>query len=237
VKRTFIRWFRSLRYAYEGIAYALNTQPNMKFHFCAAFVALISALFFQLGRLEILFILLAVTLVIMAELVNTGIEKAVDLAMPDRHPLAKIAKDTAAAAVLVSAAFAVVVGVLVFYEPVAGLILHRGIAGRTVSVHAAAIYAALVLLSVIVAETRFSRRKTLRPSLWMAASFSISTLMALLTDQPLIALLSYSLSIVSFILLYLRRNRTLPALLFGSCIGVAVTLLAFYLQHLYLLIP
>ncbi len=114
----FRKWRRSFRYAYEGIKYALDTQRNMKFHFCVAFLVLLAALFIHLPKTDILFILLAVTLMIVTELINTAVEKTVDLAMPERHPLAKIAKDVAAASVLVSAGFAVIVGMIVFYEPI-----------------------------------------------------------------------------------------------------------------------
>ncbi len=99
------KWLRSFRYAYEGVKYALFTQHNMRFHFLASFGVLLAALLLSLSKLEVLFLLLAITLMIVTELINTAVEKTVDLAMPDRHPLAKIAKDVAAAAVLVSAVF------------------------------------------------------------------------------------------------------------------------------------
>jgi diacylglycerol kinase len=115
------RFRRSFIYAYEGLQYALSTQQNMQFHFLAALLVLIAALLCGVSKLELLFLLLAIVLVIVAELLNTAIEKTVDLAMPDRHPLAKAAKDTAAAAVLVASLFAAATGMIVFYEPL-GLI-------------------------------------------------------------------------------------------------------------------
>ncbi len=113
------RWLRSFRLAYEGILYALVTQRHMKIHFMAAFAVLIPAYFFRLSKPDTLWILLSVTLVISAELLNTAVERTVDLAMPRRHPAAKAAKDAAAGAVLAAAVFAALVGAAVLYEPAA----------------------------------------------------------------------------------------------------------------------
>jgi diacylglycerol kinase len=110
------RFRRSFIYAYEGLQYALSTQQNMQFHFLAALLVFIIALVCGVSKLELLFLLLAIALVIVAELINTAIELAVDLAMPSPHPLAKAAKDTAAAAVLVASVFAAAIGMIVFYE-------------------------------------------------------------------------------------------------------------------------
>ncbi|GIP39616.1 diacylglycerol kinase [Paenibacillus sp. J31TS4] len=224
------RWSRSFRYAYEGLKHALATQRNMKFHFAASLVALLSALWLRLGKLEILFLLAAITLVIVTELINTAVEKAVDLAMPDRHPLAKIAKDVAAGAVLVAALFAAAVGSILFYEPVAGLI--AGSVKREAALSAAAVwlYLALVLVTLVLADTRFSAKRRLRPSLWTAAAFSLATLIALLTPEPLAALLAYSMAALFLAQLFRRRTRTLPTLLFGAALGAILTALAYWLH-------
>jgi diacylglycerol kinase len=226
-----MRWLRSFRYAYEGLQYALTTQRNMKFHFFVSFVALTSALFFHISKAEILFIILAITLVIMTELINTAVEKTVDLAMPDRHPVAKIAKDLAAASVLVAAAFAVAVGAIVFYQPVAQWLKHKKNVDATISVESVWLYLALVVITVIVMETRFSQSRKLRPSLWMAIAFSLSTLITLLTTNTLAAILAYSLSFLFMIMLYEKKNRPLSVSLFGALIGCAITILAFYLNQ------
>ncbi|TMV44605.1 diacylglycerol kinase family protein [Paenibacillus mesophilus] len=221
---------RSFRYAYEGLKYSLSTQQNMQFHFSVALLALMMAILFKLPKSEILFILLAVTLVIVCELINTAVEKAVDLAMPDRHPLAKIAKDVAAAAVLVSAVFAAIVGMVVFYEPIDRLIRQAGTGESVLTPGLIWTLVALVAMIVIVAQTRFSeKRLPIRPSLLTAVSFAISTWIALLTANSLIALLGYSLSIQLTFVLYDKRSRQLPALAAGAVIGSVMTALAFYL--------
>lgn len=77
-----------------------------------------AGVFFGISKMEWLFVLTAIFLVLVTELMNTAVEAAVDLAEPDIHPLAKAAKDTAAGAVLLAAVFAVIVGCIVFANPV-----------------------------------------------------------------------------------------------------------------------
>jgi diacylglycerol kinase len=224
----FRKWRRSFRYAYEGIKYALDTQRNMKFHFCVAFLVLLAALLIHLPKTDILFILLAVTLMIVTELINTAVEKTVDLAMPDRHPLAKIAKDVAAASVLVSAGFAVIVGMIVFYEPIDLLLRNSRMQDTPVSAGTIWVLIALVVLTVIVIETRFSDKgKLVRPSLLTAIAFAIATVITIFVSQTIVALLAYTLSVLIFIVLYDKRKRPFPALILGALIGIMVTILAF----------
>lgn len=221
---------RSFRYAYEGLKYALSTQQNMQFHFSVAFIALILAIVLELPKTEILFVLLAVTLVIVCELINTAVEKAVDLAMPDRHPLAKIAKDVAAAAVLVSAVFAAIVGMVVFYEPIDRLVRQAGTAQSGLTPGLIWTLVALVALTVIAVQTRFSERGfPFKPSLLTAVSFAVSTWIALLTSKTIVVLLGYSLSVQLLFVLYEKRGRELPALAAGAAVGSAMTVMAYYL--------
>lgn len=117
MKKDFHMWVRGFKFAAEGARYALRTQINLRVHVAVSFFVLLFAALFRLQLSELLWVLLAVTLVIGSELINTAVEKAVDLSEPNRHPLAKAAKDTAAAAVLIAAVFAVVVGLAVFAEP------------------------------------------------------------------------------------------------------------------------
>ncbi|MBC8078749.1 MAG: diacylglycerol kinase [Gorillibacterium sp.] len=230
--RTGPRFFRSLRFAYEGVKYALASQSNMKIHFFVTFVVFISAVFFRLSGTDVLFILLAVTLVIVTELLNTAIEKTVDLAMPEHHPLAKIAKDTAAAAVLVSAVFAVIVGVTVFYRPVERLLLTVQTAHSEITAETIWIYLMLVLITVIVAETRFGRTIFLRPSLLSSIVVSMATLITLSVNKPLPAILSYAMASLFLVILYRRKNRTIPGLILGAVAGAVITLLTYYLNFL-----
>ncbi len=107
----------SFRYAFAGWWYMLRTQRNAWIHAVISTAVFALGLWLGLGRLEWAILVLTVGLVWMTEFVNTALEALVDLASPDLHPLAKVGKDVAAAAVLVGAGTAVLVGLLVLGPP------------------------------------------------------------------------------------------------------------------------
>lgn len=107
----------SFKYAFAGWWFMLRTQRNAWIHAVVSTAVFAVGLWLGLGRLEWAIVVLTIGLVWMAEFVNTALEAVVDLASPDLHPLAKVGKDVAAAAVLVGAATAVVVGLLILGPP------------------------------------------------------------------------------------------------------------------------
>jgi diacylglycerol kinase (ATP) len=106
--------FKSFRYAFHGVWYFLRTQRNAQIHTLVAACALALAAVLGLARWEWLALVLIITLVLAAEAVNTAIEAAVDVATSSYDPLARVAKDVAAGAVLLCAIAAVIVGCLIF---------------------------------------------------------------------------------------------------------------------------
>jgi diacylglycerol kinase (ATP) len=109
----------SFNFAIEGIIHVLRTQRNMRIHFAIAMGVLVAALAFDVSRLELIALLLAIAFVLIAEMVNTAIEAAVDVASTSFDPMAKLAKDIGAGAVLIAAVNAIAVGYLVFSGQVA----------------------------------------------------------------------------------------------------------------------
>ena len=109
--------FASFKYAVAGIYFMLRTQRNMRIHVASGFAIFMLALYLQLPRLELALIAVVSSLVVICEMFNTAIENAVDLATHRRHPLAKAAKDVAAAAVLAAAVNAILVGVILLGPP------------------------------------------------------------------------------------------------------------------------
>jgi len=105
---------RSFSYAFDGLRYSFATQLNMRIHMTAAALVSVLTLLLPLSTAEILFVTAAVCAVIICELANTALETVVDMVSPTPNPLAKIAKDIAAAAVMVSAFFAVIIGAVIF---------------------------------------------------------------------------------------------------------------------------
>jgi diacylglycerol kinase (ATP) len=104
----------SFNYAVEGIIHVLRTHRNMRLHFAAAIVVLVLALALGVDRIELVVLLLSIAFVLVAEMINSAIEAAIDVATSSFDPLAKLAKDIAAGAVLIASVNAVVVGYLVF---------------------------------------------------------------------------------------------------------------------------
>jgi diacylglycerol kinase (ATP) len=102
----------SFRYAFAGWWYVLRTQRNAWIHAVAAVAVLVVAIWLELARIEWAILVLTIAVVWVAEFVNTAVEAVVDLLSPNVHPLAKVGKDVAAAAVLIAALNAVVVGLL-----------------------------------------------------------------------------------------------------------------------------
>ncbi|UKK97875.1 diacylglycerol kinase family protein [Brevibacillus brevis] len=111
------RLIRSFAYALQGISYTVRTQRNMQIHVAAAIFVLAAAWWLQIPRSDVLLVLFSIGLVFSLELVNTAIEAVVDLASPEWHAKAKIAKDVGAGAVLVAAILSLIIGVLVFGQP------------------------------------------------------------------------------------------------------------------------
>jgi diacylglycerol kinase len=114
----FIRGRRnSFQFAFSGFFYVLKTQKNAWLHLAATVIVVLLALWLQIDRLEWLAILLVIGLVWMAEFLNTALEVIVDLASPEKHPLAKVGKDVGAASVLIAAFLAVIIGIIVLWQP------------------------------------------------------------------------------------------------------------------------
>lgn len=98
---------RSFRFAFAGLRTAWRTQPNLRLELLVGVAAVLLAAWLQTGLVAVL---LCCAVVLPLELLNSALEAAVDLAAPERHPLAERAKDLAAAAVLTAAVAAVLVG-------------------------------------------------------------------------------------------------------------------------------
>jgi diacylglycerol kinase (ATP) len=104
----------SFNYAIEGVVHVLRTQRNMRIHFAIAIAVLATAAAVGVSKLELIALLLAIAFVLIAEMINSAIEGAIDVATTSFDPMAKLAKDIAAGAVLIAAVNAVAIGYLVF---------------------------------------------------------------------------------------------------------------------------
>ncbi len=109
--------FASFRYAFAGWWYVLRTQRNAWIHAVAAVAVFLFGFWLEISRIDWAILVLTVAVVWVGEFTNTAVEAVVDLLAPNIHPLAKVAKDVAAAAVLIAALAAVVIGLLILGPP------------------------------------------------------------------------------------------------------------------------
>ena len=109
--------FHSFRYAIAGIRHMIRAENNAKIHLLATILVIIFASWLGVSRTEWAILILAMTIVWIGELFNTAIEAIVDMVSPEFHPLAKIAKDTAAGATLIAAIGAATVGFIIMLPP------------------------------------------------------------------------------------------------------------------------
>ena len=227
---------RSFEQAYRGLVYAVRTQRNMRIHVIIATLVLVASLLVDVRKLELAVLVLVILLVLITEMLNTALEFAVDLATKEYHPLAKLAKDVSAGAVLVSSVGAVLVGYLILADNLGPLSLETLDSIRRQPAHLT-----LVTLGVIVLVVLLGKALTRSPHSfyggmpsghaavafagWVAASFVasegryaglvsiIALLMALLVCQSRVE----------------SGTHTFYQVAMGALIGVLITVAAFQL--------
>jgi diacylglycerol kinase (ATP) len=227
---------QSFNFAFEGIIHVLRTQRNMRIHFAISIAVLIAALAVGVRRLELVALLMAISFVLIAEMLNTALEAGIDVATTSFDPLAKLAKDIAAGAVLIATVNAVAVGYLVFVERIrdpSTRVLDRIREGP-----AELTLIALVLTTalVIAAKAYTGRGRPLRGGLpsghaavafagWMAATY-------ILADSTHWFLISSLTFIMALLVAQTRIESGIHSfleVLSGGVLGALVTLVLFQL--------
>ncbi len=221
-------------YAFAGIIYAAKSQRNMRLHLLAAAIVLVLTMVLRLQRPYVIGIVITVAVVLAFELINTAIESVVDLMTVAHHPLAKIAKDTAAGAVLVVACAAVIVGYLTFYEGIlaGGDQVYR--AALNLPANAVFISMVVVSLATVVAKAWVGRGSVLQGgavSGHAALAFAAATFVSLLSGSALIAALALFLA---FLVVQVRVEAGIHSareVVLGSVLGAGVSYVLFLMVH------
>ena len=222
----------SFNYAIEGIIYAVRTQRNMKIHLVVASLVLIFSLFFDFSKIEMLILFLTITLVVVLELVNTAIEATIDVTANYYHPLAKIAKNVAAGAVLISAINAMAIGYLLFFDrlsPITNMVLIKIKQSDTTVVF---ICLLLVTIVTVVIKAIYGEGTPLKggmPSGHSALSFGAATAISLLTKDILIVTLCYFLALLVAQSRVEAKIHTVYQTIIGAIYGILITILIFKL--------
>ena len=118
-----MKLFRSFRFAFNGLGYALRTQQNFRIHLVILLGVIIAGWGLHVDKTEWMFIIICAMLVLILELINTALEYLCDVVTTELHPGIKIIKDVSAAAVLLGAIGSAVVGMIIFLPKLATLIL------------------------------------------------------------------------------------------------------------------
>jgi diacylglycerol kinase (ATP) len=223
---------QSLNWAFEGVIHVLRTQRNMRIHFALATAVLILAFSYGVTKLELMALLVAISFVLIAEMVNTAIEATIDLATTSFDPLAKIAKDIAAGAVLIAAVNAVVVGYLVFAdrltEPSSRLVTRV----REAPTNLTLIALILIILIVIASKALTGSGTPLSgglPSGHAALAFGGWTAITFIVDDQRVVV-SFVALIMALLVAQTRVEsgiHTLSEVVLGAVTGTLVTMILF----------
>lgn len=206
----------------------------MRIHFGVATAVLIASLILGVGKVQFMILLFAVALVMASELLNTAIETAIDITTTTYDPLARIAKDAAAAAVLVSSIVAVVIGYLIFFSRLNRASLAAVTRVRQSPIHLTVIALFLVIIVVIGAKAYTRTGTFLRggwPSGHAALAGSLFTAIALISGSQLLATLALIMALLVFESRMEAKFHTYTQIISGALIGVLVTALIFQLFY------
>lgn len=220
----------SFNYAFEGIIYALKTQRNMKIHFIVTVIVLVASLFFNFSKVEIILLLLTITLVLIAEMINTSIESTIDLITDQYNIFAKIAKNVAAGAVLIAALNAVVVAYLIFFHrlnPYTHMVLTRV---RQSPIHITFIAFLVVIFITIGLKAYFGKGTAMQggmPSGHAAISFALATSITFISENMFIGTLSLLMALLVCQSRIETRIHNVYEILVGAVIGIIVTVIFF----------
>jgi diacylglycerol kinase (ATP) len=226
----------SFNFAFEGIIHVLRTQRNMRIHFLVAVLVLVAALWSGVDKLELIALLLSISFVLIAEMINTAVEASVDVATTSFDPLAKLAKDIAAGAVLIASVNALAVGYLVFSGQVAERSSH--FLDRLSNAPAEVTLIALVVTTIVVIGTKAmtGRGTPLRgglPSGHAAVAFSGWMAVTLVLDDSGHRFLISSLTFIMALLVAQTRVESgvhsSVEVGYGALLGSLVTLVLFQL--------
>jgi diacylglycerol kinase (ATP) len=192
------RWLKSANFAIEGILHGAKTQRHLRYHFISAAAALLVSYVLGVSRTEFLIISLAVILVISAEMMNSAVEAVVDLLSPQYAEKARIAKDIAAGAVLITAVGAAVIGYIVLFPYMKLLFVNGFHVAKHSKEEISLIAFILALIVVIIIKSRFGKGHPLSggmPSGHSALAFSIWVSITYMTDNFLVSLLCFMLAV------------------------------------------
>jgi len=227
---------QSFNHAFQGLVHAVRYQRNMRIHMAVALVVLVVSIFLNVSRLELVVVFATIAFVLMAELINTAVEAVVDIATDEFDPRAKVAKDVAAAAVLIAAINALVVAYLVLADRLAHISLDLLGAIRRSPAHLTVVALAVVAVAVVTVKATRGKGTPLTgglPSGHAAIAFAGWTAVTFVIGTSPHGLIASAITFVIAVLVAQSRVETgvhsLIEVVLGALLGIAVTTLIFQL--------
>jgi len=220
----------SLNRAIEGFIYVLRTQRNMRIHFLLGILILELGIYYNVPKLELLFLTGVITFVIALEMINTSIELTIDLVKSKYHPLARVIKDVAAGAVFLAVLNAIITGYIIFSRRFS---LHADVQIARIAHspwHLTFITLILVIFLVVCGKVFFHKGTPFKggmPSGHAAVAFSVWTIITFFTENGLISALTF---VMAFLIARHRLKdgiHNIWEVIAGACLGVLVTALIF----------
>lgn len=225
----------SFNNAINGIINTVRTERNMRVHLVVSLGVLAACFLFDVTKYEFLALVITISMVISAELVNTAIEAAIDMTTNYYHPLAKVAKNAAAGAVLVTAINAIAVGYIIFWEKLSNfsyIIINKVKTSEPYTIFAVIF---IVCIATIIVKAIFGEGTPLKggmPSGHSALGFSIATAIALITEEPICILLSFLLAIITAQSRVDSEVHTVLEVAMGAIFGMLLTVFIFTIFRL-----
>lgn len=227
------RFISSFNYAVQGIISVLKTERNMKFHYLAALGIIILSLFFDISSTEFLLMLFAITLVVFAEMINTAIERTIDLVVQEYNPIAKYVKDVSAGAVLITAINAIVVAYLVFYDKFASfgdLLLFKI---KNMPNHLAFVSLLIIIIATVGAKLLMAKKSGGTYfqggglSGHSAISFCAATIITMIAENSLVTLCSFGLAFLVAESRVEGKIHKASEVVVGAILGICVAIFVF----------
>ena len=226
----FERWWRSANCAIEGILHAAKTQRHLRYHYFSAVTVLLLSYMLGVSRIEFLFIALSVIAVLLAEMFNTAIETLVDMVSPELSEKARVAKDIAAGAVLVTVFGVAIIGYIILF-PYLREVFYSGISvTKHTDEEIALIAFVMVLILVIISKSYFGKGLPLRggmPSGHAALAFASWVAVTYITENFIASLISFAVAGVIAQSRVGTKAHTVWEVVLGSLMGASVTFLLF----------
>ncbi|MCD5414009.1 MAG: diacylglycerol kinase [Clostridiales bacterium] len=222
----------SFNCAVEGILYSIKTQKNMKIHFVIAAIILFVTLFFDLTKYEVIILFLTISLVVITEMINTAIEKTIDLITDDYHEFAKIAKNVAAGAVLISSLNAIVVAYFLFFRKINPYALRVLEYVKQVPTHISFITLIIVVIITIILKAQFKEGTAFRggmPSGHASVSFSLATSIAFVSGDAFITTMAVLMALLVSQSRIETKIHSLLEVIVGGILGILITIILFRL--------